>query len=75
MNVKSLDELVNLINTKYVIYEANKSGDAELRARLTYAFEGIYIQSKKYKGDGTELLNKSICRYDVWVNGKRITSY
>lgn len=76
LRVESLKELTDLINDKYAIYkEYDTSPYEETIARLTYGFEGIYIQSDLYKGDGTELLNKTICRYDVWVNGKRITPY
>ena len=77
-NVESLEALLSLIKSKQEIYEkeAKKSSYEETRARFTYGFEGLYFESKKYKGDGTELLEDSaITRKDIWINGKCITAY
>lgn len=71
INVASLDGLVNLIDLKYQKYkEIEEINDFE--GRITYGFEGVYIQSNKYEGDGTELIKPNICRGDIWVNGKRV---
>lgn len=74
-NLEFLDGLVELIEKKSEIYQefADKSPAEELRGRLTYGFEGIYLQSDKYEGDGKEILMPNILRKkDVCINGKYI---
>ena len=73
-HVDSLSGLVELINEKYNAYKpySELSPSQELDARLEYVFEGIFIQSDIYEGDGTELIMPDVCRNDIWVNGKHV---
>ncbi|KIC05448.1 hypothetical protein LRN_1729 [Ligilactobacillus ruminis DPC 6832] len=71
INVESLEGLVELIELKDQKYKEIEEVN-DLEGRLTYGFEGIYIQSNKYEGDGTELVKPNICRNDIVVNDKRV---
>ena len=71
INVESLDGLVKLIDLKYQKYKEIEEIN-DLEGRLTYGFEGVYIQSNKYEGNGMELIKPNICRGDMVVNGTRV---
>lgn len=71
-HLKTLDDLVKLIDLKYRLYKEFPK-DQDHIGRITYGFEGVCIQSDLYVGDGRELIKKEVCRNDILVNKNRIT--
>ena len=71
--VPSLKSLVELIQLKDKLYlkEVEEGGD-EMDIRLYYTLSCVRIISDAYEGDGSELLNRNICHYDLSVNDNRI---
>lgn len=77
IRVKNLSELRILIDKKSKLYKegAEKFPKEEFRLRWTYAFEGVYLQSDLYEGDGNELINPEISRGDnICINGKYLST-
>lgn len=75
--IKNLSELRVLIDKKSELYKggAEKSPKEEFRLRCTYAFEGLYLQSDLYEGDGSELITTEISRGDnICINGKYLST-
>ncbi len=71
-HVASLKSLIELIELKYKRYKEMPEEEAFI-GRLTFAFEGVCIQSDAYKGDGRELIKSDICNKDILINENRIT--
>lgn len=71
-HIKSLQSLVELIDSKYKCYKEFPEEEDSWMRRIIYGFEGVCIQSDTYYGDGSELLN-DICSSDILVNKNRIT--
>lgn len=75
--IKNLSELRILIDKKNELYKegAEKFPEKEFRLRCTYAFEGLYLQSDLYEGDGSELITTEISRADnICINGKYLST-
>lgn len=70
-HIETLDELVELMLLKYALYKEFPE-EKEHIGRFEYGFEGVYIRSDRYQGEGSELYQRDICRYEVYVNNKRV---
>lgn len=71
-HIASLDSLKQLIEMKYKLYKSMPKKE-ELRWRLTYGFDGIYIMTDAYDSDATELVKEDICTGEIRVNNNLIS--
>ena len=71
-HVDTLDNLVELINLKYRLYKKYPK-EQEHIGRFMYGFEGVYIQSDSYFGDGREMIQGDVCRTEIITNSNRLT--